>query len=71
MIIRVHMKTPDCIFYAAQGVCSNLIHPSEGDKEQAIEDIKNFLGKWFMYDENVTLEFDTELGTAKVLERRP
>lgn len=71
-------KTPDVTenggFYDA---CIDLMNErfvhgvSEEEKPYILldmsEELKKFLGKWLKYGECVTIEFDTEAGTAKVV----
>lgn len=67
MIIQVHMKTSDTL----DRVMDDLPYPDDEDVAADMEyDIRNFLKRFIKFGESVTLEFDTEAGTAKVLETR-
>ncbi len=76
MKFRVTLKEPDsfhdAIYLAAK---KEVKSKSSGDKEEdeiladeTKEEIKTFLEKWVRYSEYITVEFDTELGTATVCE---
>jgi len=57
MKIKVNFKSPDVLDYALEDLSS------EDAKE-----VRGILGKWIKYEECVTLEFDTEEMTARVME---
>jgi hypothetical protein len=59
MIISLTFKTPGVVDWIAGGYDLN---------EEQEEEIKEFLGKWVKYEEYVTIDFDTEVGTATVRE---
>lgn len=56
--IQLTFKTPDVIDYAVEDI--------EEEDEQA--DVRNACEKWVKYGEYVTIEIDTDKGTATVLE---
>jgi len=58
MKFSLTFKTPDV---------TDQVDVPAGQKKEAIED---FLRKWLEYGEYVTLDFDTELGTAVVRRQR-
>jgi len=70
MKFQLTFKTPDAIYYKIQemkrfeqidvGVDKDL----EGDDEIKI---KKFLEQWIEHGENITIEFDMEANTAKVV----
>jgi len=62
MKILLGFKTPDVMYEATRhfGV-------SEEEEERA-NAVSRILRKWIQYGECVTIEFDTEKGTATVLE---
>jgi len=55
MKFYAHFKTPDVLDYALE-------YMSEDERE----DCKAFAAKWIDYEECVSIEFDTEAGTATV-----
>jgi hypothetical protein len=57
--VRVLFKTPDAVSTALE----DLRGISETDRDRAIKKISRFV----RYGEIVTIEFDTDAGTAKVL----
>lgn len=57
MKFTLNFKTPD--------VLDQL--DSESVDEDAIEDMKAFARKFLQYSEYITIEFDTEAGTAEVV----
>lgn len=76
MKIRVTLKEPDSFHDAIKFAVKKEIEPLlSGDKhedkylaDEKTEEVKNFLSKWVQYSEYITVEFDTELGTATVCE---
>ena len=73
MKFEVTFKTPDVCNDAIREYCNNYSdYADQSDKEDSLElesDIKDVLKKFVKYDELITIEFDTETKTAKVLER--
>ena len=75
MIIQVTLKSPDG--YSAsvdEAVHENLPEGLSQDEIDAIvderkEEADEALAKWFEYKEYVTIEVDTEKGTARVIPR--
>jgi len=59
MKIKVTFKTPDALDYALDGV-----------PEEEREAVEEKCAKWFRYGECVTIEVDTDAGTAVVLPAR-
>ncbi len=57
MKFSVYFKTPDALDYAIE-------HMDEEEQIQA----RDFAGKFIEYGECITVEFDTEEGTATVIE---
>jgi hypothetical protein len=74
MKIRVSFKTPDVVENAIYG---DLIQTFDEHNEETLhilkeraQEILNQLTKWVRYGESITIEFDTEAGTATVLENK-
>ena len=80
MKLRVYMKTPDALFYAAKEAVKYEEPPKEelewygGDEESwrkdKAQELMEEAGRWFQYEEAVIIEIDTAKGKAKVLEVR-
>lgn len=75
MKIQINLKDPngfyESVFDAVSDELIDLNLTSEEKKnirETRMEEIRTFLRKWVSGGEYVSLEFDTETGTAKVLE---
>ena len=72
------MKDPDgpyeCIRDAASDSLKKLDGLSDDEREslkdKRAEELTKFAGKWMKYGEYVTVEFDTEAGTATVVPER-
>jgi hypothetical protein len=60
--IKFYFKTPDVLGYAMMDSFGNT-EEDEEDKER----VKKDLEKWIQYQENVTLEYDTETKDMRVL----
>lgn len=75
MKIRVTVKDPDgfydCVKDAVKDEVDKIEGISDDEKEELVEsrleDAWDALEKWVTYKEYVTLEFDTDAGTARVL----
>lgn len=74
MNFRMMMKTPDCLDDAIEDAVGSMLFDFEGDEEaqedkriELTEEAKDFAEKWVKWGEYVTIEFDTEAGTAVVL----
>lgn len=79
MQFDISFKSPDAVYYAVEEEISQL-RPPEAEleefegyedpttawREAKAEELKEFVSKWVRYGENVTIEFDTEKGTATV-----
>jgi len=59
MKIKLNLKTPDLIHYA-------FTNYDISDEEQ--EEMKEKMAKWVKYGEKVTIEFDSDKNTMRVLE---
>lgn len=78
MKFRVTMKDPDTFDDAVKDAAKESLEQIEGldDDERAalldarIESIKNKVGGWFEYGEYLTVELDTETGSATVVETK-
>lgn len=74
MILQVTFKTPDAIDFALQGLPEIEALPDSeyGDygKEDFKNEIKKKLAKWVKYGELITIEFDLDDMTARVVEAR-
>lgn len=74
MKIRVTLKDPDgfdegVVNAVREHLLANGVHRATDDQKQEVEDdINDFLQKWVTFREYVTLEFDTDTGTATVME---
>jgi len=75
MKFRITMKDPDgpyeCIQEAAKEM-ADAIEGVESDEREGIQEarhntLRNFADKWMEYGEYITVEFDTEAGTATVI----
>jgi len=60
MKFRVYMKDPDGIHDSIAEACD--------ENEQTRECLFEFIKRWCMYGDYITIEFDTDAGTATVLE---
>lgn len=75
MKLRVCFKTPDTVEYAINGALVYAITDENANDPEAVdearhqlkEDLKKVTEKYVSYGEEVTLEFDTETGTAIVV----
>lgn len=81
MKFTIKMKTPDVVTRAVdditesehvdgalEGASDNEIEEAGWVVDERRDDLKKLLSKWFNYGECVTIEIDTEAGTATVLE---
>jgi hypothetical protein len=79
MKFRITLKDPDGFYEGIDeatfaSVKSHLGEDPDSDVEEAVSNvarqkIEDFIEKWVEYGEYVTLEFDTDTGTAVVVER--
>lgn len=76
MKFTVFLKDPDAFWEAVRDACKTSLQVTGLDKqeqelllENRTEKTLEFLSKWVDYSEEVYLEFDTEAGTAVVMER--
>lgn len=75
MKFKVTMKDPDGVYESRQDAITNDVANIEGlneDEREAVaeertEAVKKAMGKWFEYDEYLTVEIDTDAGTCTVL----
>ena len=58
MKVRVTLKSPDCLYYAAKDI----------DARDEKESFVRMAEKWFEYGEYLTVEIDTEEESIRVLE---
>jgi hypothetical protein len=69
MKLKITLKDPDALNDEIENA---VIHeyPCVGAdiRSEKIEEIEVLTRKWFKYGEYVTIEIDTETGTAKILE---
>ena len=78
MKFRVTMKDPDGAYDSIQDEAKKMVAAIEGITEAEREPIqesrtdmlRDFAGRWMEYGEYLTVEFDTEAGTATVIERK-
>lgn len=75
MIIRIHIKDPDgvnqCVEEAVRESLKGLKEITDDEKDilfdGRLEKTWDTLERWITYKECLTVEFDTELGTATVM----
>ena len=75
MKVKITMKNPDCVSDAIDEAAKESVEPvtglSDSEKEDLIETRKEEIGeaisKWVEYAEYITVEIDTEAGTAIVI----
>lgn len=76
MKFKVTMKNPDAvgdaISDAVRDDLNNIPHITDEEERDALQDsreekLKKFCSQWFKYGEYLTVEIDTEAGTATVL----
>lgn len=72
--ILITLKDPDTMHDAIEDHVTNELSSSElpQDEQDALREVRiekyaNIIGDWFGWGEYVTLEFDTEAKTARVL----
>jgi hypothetical protein len=78
MKFQITMKDPDgpyeCIQDAATDSLTQISGLSEEEREtlkdQRVGQLRTFADKWMKYGEYITVEFDTEAGTAVVVPER-
>lgn len=75
MIFNVTFKDPDAIYDALQDAVDEELAASgldeeeqEAVKELRLEKYNNLAGKWIKWGEYIEIQFDTEAGTAVVVE---
>jgi predicted nucleotide-binding protein (sugar kinase/HSP70/actin superfamily) len=76
MKVNITLKNPDAVYESVREAVKDQISSIEGiDEEEReeleesrIEAVNEKLSKWIEYNEYVRLEFDTEAGTARILE---
>lgn len=82
MKLRISFKSPDAVYYAVAGEVADLepttpaeldeLEEYDGDLGQwrswRAKQLTDALERWVRYGEVVTVEFDTEASTAKVVE---
>ncbi len=77
MILTIHFKTPDAVYYAVREAVEYLEpdDPSElelydGDvdmwRQHQQEQLRTKLDRWVKFGEFVSIEFDTDADTARV-----
>lgn len=74
MKFKVTLKDPDGVFDAVEDVVNEAedlknLHEQEAEAAATArkERLRAFMGAWVEYGEYVTVEFDTEAGTARVV----
>jgi hypothetical protein len=72
MKITVHFKTPDAVFYALQSAFPEMdededVEEDEDEKTENKLAVSELISEFVEHDECVTVEFDTEAGTATVV----
>jgi len=66
MIIRVTFKDPDAVYDALYEVAKEQCENKDGIHSK-IGELDEQLSKWIELSEYITIEFDTEAGTATVV----
>lgn len=77
MKFRITMKDPDGPYECIQDTAKEMVDAIKGieedEKESLVEKrvdwLRSFADKWMEYGEYITVEFDTEAGTATVVPR--
>jgi hypothetical protein len=69
MIVRIVMKTPDVLFDECNNEAGKITPQRDARKEIANEAYEYICNKWMRYGEYLTVEFDTEKGTAMVIQQ--
>ena len=67
MILKVTMKSPDCLDFAIDEALSSLDAESD-EKAELNEEYEELCKRWFKYGEYCTILIDTEKKTATVEE---
>lgn len=73
MKFQVQFKDPDVVREAAEDAAKESFPEGLSDEEKEMlvekrtEKLTDFTGKWIKYGEYVTIEFDTDAGTAVVV----
>ena len=77
MKFRVHLKDPDCLHDAITEPVRREVQALglEAEEAEAVielrrEKVQSACSKWFEYGEYLTVEIDTDAGTAVVVERK-
>ena len=74
MLIQLTFKTPDvfdCVeYYIKNARIDGEDEEDEDEQYQRQEETREFIRKYVKYDEYISVEFDTEAKTVKVLEQR-
>lgn len=65
MKFTVTFKTPDAAYYEVKSIVEN--EPDEDKQLELKESLHDFLEKFIKYGEVITIQFDTEAGTATVV----
>lgn len=73
MKFKVTFKTPDAVYesvkdIAEQEACGIVDADENCDRQSEIRtELEDFASKWVKYGEVITVEFDTEKGTANIV----
>jgi hypothetical protein len=73
MIFRTIFKTPDAVYesvkdIAEQEACGIVDEDENCDRQSEIRtELEDFASKWVKFGEMITVEFDTEKGTANIV----
>lgn len=75
MIFTITFKDPDGVSNDIDDAVKERLKKLEGEPETVLEaareayseELRNFTSEWLSYGEYVTIEFDTEKGTATVV----
>jgi hypothetical protein len=78
MKFRITMKDPDGPYECIQDAAEEMVEAIEGltpeerqvFRHSRVDMLRDFAGRWMEYGEYITVEFDTEAGTATVIESK-
>jgi hypothetical protein len=67
MIIRITLKDPDGVYESIKDACNFSSTASEKAIDKKLNQVYSSLKTWIWLEEYITIEFDTDKGTATVL----
>jgi hypothetical protein len=66
MKVSITFKTPDALYYVEKNLKESFQDDPE-KLEEELDGVHRCVGEYIQYGEQITVEFDTETGTATVL----